>query len=441
MNSLHHHLHHCLFSTHHPRHHRRRLFNSPSIIHVSLNSQGAYPYLHSKPSNSLYKLSPSASLCNTSPSESLPRPSPSESLPRFSSSESLSKSSPSYSVPKPSSTDPLSKPTELKTGSVEPNSDGGEKNISGIPVPRQRCLDSIIHAEHKEILVEMRLDYSLTHLQEGTRREEIYKERFISQLEDQTFPNGRHLGLDFLGIRRNIFAQNQANEQEIDEFGLLTLSCDRSRVGESRVAVATRFRRTFIKLLRNAEFEELSVRDLQLRSALNTDYLLTLPIFVDWKKASESNAIIFRIGDMEQFQVLFKGIRSWLKTPSRLKELFSENERSSHGDLKLLVWSGFLPALPTVSVVLDCESTISEPHLRPNFLPRVSLSDIWKPATSESCGNDIVRTLKAAISVLFSQSILQIATSFLLCNLRYTRGFPFLICQLSFLTQDFHFVY
>ncbi|ERN08192.1 hypothetical protein AMTR_s00018p00176370 [Amborella trichopoda] len=108
-----------------------------------------------------------------------------------------------------------------------------------------------------------------------------------------------------------------------------------------------------------------------------------------------------RIGDMEQFQVLFKGIRSWLKTPSRLKELFSENER------KLLVWSGFLPALPTVSVVLDCESTISEPHLRPNFLPRVSLSDIWKPATSESCGNDIVRTLKAAISVLFSQSILQ----------------------------------
>ncbi|ERN08195.1 hypothetical protein AMTR_s00018p00182200 [Amborella trichopoda] len=357
------------------------------------------------------------------------------------------------------------------------------------------CLDSIIHAEHKGILEEMRLDYSLTHLQEGTRREEIYKERFISQLEDQTFPNGRHLGLDFLGIRRNIFAQNLANEQEIDEFGSLTLSCDRSRVGESRVAVATRFQRTFMKLLRNAEFEELSVRDLQLRSALNTDYLLTLPIFVDWKKASESNAIIFRrgyaaerqrglllvekldylqskflqelfrnlskplkkvgiwinetwcrIGDMEQFQVLFKGIRSWLKTPSRLKELFSENERSSHGDplgaelqsdsdlpiwlaaqkavsryedflssvgpreilfRKLLVWSGFLPALPTVSVVLDCESTISEPHLRPNFLPRVSLSDIWKPATSESCGNDIVKMLKAAISVLFSQSILQ----------------------------------
>lgn len=61
-----------------------------------------------------------------------------------------------------------------------------------------------------------------------------------------------------------------------------------------RVAVTTRFQRAFMQLLRSAEFEELSARDLTLTSALNTDYLLTLPIYVDWKKASESNAIIFR---------------------------------------------------------------------------------------------------------------------------------------------------
>lgn len=61
-----------------------------------------------------------------------------------------------------------------------------------------------------------------------------------------------------------------------------------------RVAVATRFQRSFIQLLKNAEFEELSAMDLGLTSALNTDYLLTLPIYVDWKRASESNAIIFR---------------------------------------------------------------------------------------------------------------------------------------------------
>jgi len=51
-----------------------------------------------------------------------------------------------------------------------------------------------------------------------------------------------------------------------------------------------------MNLLRNAQFEELSAQDLLLTYALNTDYLLTLPIYVDWKKAAESNAIIFRRG-------------------------------------------------------------------------------------------------------------------------------------------------
>ena len=60
-----------------------------------------------------------------------------------------------------------------------------------------------------------------------------------------------------------------------------------------RVAVATRFQRAFMQLLYDAQFEELSARDLMLTSALNTDYLLTLPVYVDWKRASESNAIIF----------------------------------------------------------------------------------------------------------------------------------------------------
>ncbi|XP_042966513.1 uncharacterized protein LOC122300135 isoform X12 [Carya illinoinensis] len=64
----------------------------------------------------------------------------------------------------------------------------------------------------------------------------------------------------------------------------------------SSVAIATRFQRNFMQLLYDAQFEELSARDLMLTSALNTDYLLTLPIYVDWKKASESNAIIFRRG-------------------------------------------------------------------------------------------------------------------------------------------------
>ncbi|KAL5570653.1 hypothetical protein UlMin_027228, partial [Ulmus minor] len=58
------------------------------------------------------------------------------------------------------------------------------------------------------------------------------------------------------------------------------------------VSVAMRFQWAFLQLLHNAEFEELSARDLMLTSSLKTDYLLTLPIYVDWKKASESYAII-----------------------------------------------------------------------------------------------------------------------------------------------------
>ncbi|KAG9130459.1 hypothetical protein Leryth_004423 [Lithospermum erythrorhizon] len=68
-----------------------------------------------------------------------------------------------------------------------------------------------------------------------------------------------------------------------------------STVKESSDA-AIRFQHALIQLLNNAEFEQLSARDLLLTSALNTDYLLTLPIYVDWKKASDSKAIIFRRG-------------------------------------------------------------------------------------------------------------------------------------------------
>ena len=61
-----------------------------------------------------------------------------------------------------------------------------------------------------------------------------------------------------------------------------------------RVAVATRFQCAFKELLYDAQFEELSAKDLMLTYALNTDDLLTLLVYVDWKRASESNAIIFR---------------------------------------------------------------------------------------------------------------------------------------------------
>ncbi|KAJ0680169.1 hypothetical protein HanPI659440_Chr16g0621311 [Helianthus annuus] len=107
------------------------------------------------------------------------------------------------------------------------------------------CLDSILHAKHKSILEEMRADYDLTHAAANQ-----YHHRHHFDEED-----------DFLGMED--------------------------------MSVDTRFQRAFIQLLYNAQFEELSAADLMLTSALNTDYLLTLPVYVDWTKASVSKAIPF----------------------------------------------------------------------------------------------------------------------------------------------------
>ncbi|KAF1859484.1 hypothetical protein Lal_00010068 [Lupinus albus] len=98
-----------------------------------------------------------------------------------------------------------------------------------------KYLDSILHAEHKTMLEEMRSDYEIN-----------------SQQQHHTHPPTLNL--------------------------------------------TSRFQLTLMQLLYQAQFEELSVRDLMLTSALNSDYLLTLPIYVDWKRAYESNAIIFRRG-------------------------------------------------------------------------------------------------------------------------------------------------
>ncbi|KAL0381981.1 UNVERIFIED_CONTAM: Aquaporin SIP1-1 [Sesamum calycinum] len=247
-----------------------------------------------------------------------------------------------------------------------------------------------------------------------------------------------------------------------------------------------------MKLLCNAEFEELSPRDLMLTSALNTDYLLTLPIYVDWKKASESNAIIFRRGyaterqkglliaeklDYLQSKLLqnffaliakplgkfgvwlnevFKSITQkqdtevldyklmlWLKELSlslkpqsydqvsdnlkgvdilssdrpiweaaqkavtRYEGILSEVGPRERLLRKFLAWIGVVPSAPEQAFDFNLDCTGPESNLSPSFLSRISLGDIWKPASPKSCGNDFRKMLSTAISILFSQSILQ----------------------------------
>ncbi|RYR50842.1 hypothetical protein Ahy_A07g037443 isoform D [Arachis hypogaea] len=168
------------------------------------------------------------------------------------------------------------------------------------------CLDSILHAEHKNILEEMRFDYYLTSVQ---TEDAVVQNPADSQTP--VVPNGKESNLvsnDILGIEnREVYQDVPVDEQEkpipsnygLDLRRLLPALDKKSKKDHgrgSRVTVATRFQHAFMQLLSDAQFEELSARDLMLTSALNTDYLLTLPIYVDWKRAYESNAIIFRRG-------------------------------------------------------------------------------------------------------------------------------------------------
>ncbi|PIA35024.1 hypothetical protein AQUCO_03700340v1 [Aquilegia coerulea] len=174
------------------------------------------------------------------------------------------------------------------------------------------CLDSIIHAEHKGILEDMRTNYhflssssssSQTNTNTNTntnagkesftfREEEEEEGNYYSnspRREDQ--PLFSYL-LDNLRtfLFRGIRISSPLNPTTT------TTTNNSTTADHSSIAVASRFQRAFLKLLQDAQFEELSVRDLLLTSALNTDYLLTLPIYVDWKRASDSNAIVFRRG-------------------------------------------------------------------------------------------------------------------------------------------------
>ncbi|CAN1293105.1 hypothetical protein LINPERPRIM_LOCUS21896 [Linum perenne] len=249
-----------------------------------------------------------------------------------------------------------------------------------------------------------------------------------------------------------------------------------------------------MQLLDDAQFQELSASDLMLTSALNSDYLLTLPIYVDWKKASESNAIIFRRGyaterdkglligekvdyiqsrllqkifflvskplgkvgkwikqsireasETQEAQHWIKKMSPWVEELSSLRSSFiARNQDSddpqgpneiSENDLpiwlaaqravsryegflspsgprerlfrRLMTWIGLVSPIPEMSFEHGSESNDSESHLRPIFLSRISLSDIWKPATRKFNGNNPWKILRKAFSILLSQSVLQ----------------------------------
>ncbi|KAF3324804.1 hypothetical protein FCM35_KLT10961 [Carex littledalei] len=398
--------------------------------------------------------------------------------------------------------------------------EGEERRIAGVHVPRQRyiavakvellnavldlfdsdqdkedfqrCarfLDSILHAEHKDLLEEMRTSYKLTN-----QEEEKAQNKFSSDIKPQL--NGKeHQALNGSAVSE-INASNFNRSMDFKEL-LASYPWSGSKrlrpVPKKRVASTAHFQQSFMKLLKDAQFEELSAEDLMLTYALNSDYILTLPIYVDWKRASQSKAIIFRRGyaterqkglllvekldylQSKLLQRIFFGLSKPLKSIGNyiieavkkstgkgdpliwieklklwLKEQYSpdnlllrmSDKKSGPDEIvddgpdlpiwiaaqtavsryegflstlgprrrlirKLLTWTGLIPNLPEASVNFEIDNkNYVKNYLRPKFLPRITLTNIWEPATKESCGGNVWEMIKTSVGILFQKSTL-----------------------------------
>ncbi|KNA03812.1 hypothetical protein SOVF_205540 [Spinacia oleracea] len=191
---------------------------------------------------------------------------------------------------------------------TDDNDAGGDDSVTVTSqfILLSSCLDLILNAEHKSILEEMRADYfSMQSVgnEEALDTVGLEREREDDSAEGIEFVNGRGNG-SVKSSGDDTVAMEEKRLSFLKGLGLMQIfgssmgdtPVNDDKNSTSEVATLTRFQRSFMKLLQDAQFEELSVRDLMLTSALNSDYLLTLPIYVDWKRASESKAIIFRRG-------------------------------------------------------------------------------------------------------------------------------------------------
>ncbi|XP_024520559.1 uncharacterized protein LOC9655169 isoform X2 [Selaginella moellendorffii] len=279
------------------------------------------------------------------------------------------------------------------------------------------CLESILHAEHKSLLEELRVD-------------------------------------SFAAISQ----QDRKSTLNIKENG-------RAAAPSSRTS---RFQQNIMLVLRRAQFQELSARDLQLTTALNSDYLLTLPIDIDWKSTSSANVIIFRrgyatekqegflfgakldylqswilrrvfylfarplLGKMNVENTWTEALRKWLEEPLAPDELFEYqghnlpmwaaaqravpryeavlSSAGSRGKLirRFLTWMRILPPEKTEVTNLFPESSpTKEPSLRPSYLNRVSMGDILLPALESKLRSSVWEKLKNVFSVFLTKSSLE----------------------------------
>lgn len=211
--------------------------------------------------------------------------------------------------------------------------DDDSSNITRIPVPRQTfiavpkvelvsslvalypsskdasmllevfaCLESVIHAEHKSLLEELRMDYRLAHSDGEDEKPSVSKPDESGSTKWRPKEWWRRISKKVTGSLKKKSKVDDAlgtvHENEPESMDTLIEEV----IETQREKATVRFQQHFMRLLRSAQFKGLSVDDLKLTAALNSDYLLTLPIDVDWNSAASADALLFRRGYATQRQ-------------------------------------------------------------------------------------------------------------------------------------------
>ncbi|KAL9270927.1 hypothetical protein AKJ16_DCAP12164 [Drosera capensis] len=311
-----------------------------------------------------------------------------------------------------------------------------------------KCLDSILHAEHKSILEEMRADYSL----------------YCSNKLDKRKSGGDHgkggevlgvAGLNGNGSVRSSSDEMVGSETQMPwSYDLRALgmpsggkqgkSIEGSRVDvdlAEDVAQERRMRRGYVTekekgLLIGEKLDYLQSKLLQGAFSIVSKPLRILGLWIN--QALESGR------QKSKIQVWLNRVKLWLEEES--SGLHSYKDQASNvadnldhefdADLpiwvaaqraasryegllsslgprrrllrKFLTWMGLIQSMPEMPLELGDDNTPAvEPYLRPVSISRITLTDIWRPATGKYCGNDIWKMLRTTISIIFSRSVLQ----------------------------------
>ncbi|XP_034709853.1 uncharacterized protein LOC117932686 isoform X2 [Vitis riparia] len=363
----------------------------------------------------------------------------------------------------------------LEHGVPDDGGGKGDKAISGIQVPRQKyipisksdlldaivlkfdsqqdvdhflllssCLDSILHAEHKKVLEEMRISYPLTHSAEdkGMINEDTtsLERKFVTKVEEPDMAGDSTTGV---GSMERCREENIEPENSIfSSYGLdlrylfssSTNNMKKNSGAESRRGYATERQKGLLVV------EKLDY--LQSKLLQGIFFVISKPL---GKVGTWINEAFKSAYQTQEIQVWIKRMKLWLEELSLFQQSYSYKEQTSDylldvdklsdSDLpiwlaaqkavtryegllspvgprgrllrKLLTWSGLIPSTTETTFELQNDNTASELYLGPISLSRITLGDIWRPATRKNCGNDFWKMLKTSISILLSQSILQ----------------------------------